>query len=97
MRWAGPILAGSYNGCVRAFFASALRRENASLKTSKQVAPVCIAPVGKGAMASALDRGAASTGRVPAFSMCAISPSCYKQYENNVCRLRKDKVFVYFT
>lgn len=31
------------------------------------------------------------------FAMCATSPSRDKQVENNVCRLRKDKVFVYFT
>jgi hypothetical protein len=79
------------------FFASGPRRKNASLKALAQVRPVRIAPVRKGAMASAIDHGAATAGRVTAFSMCATSPSCDKQYENNVCRLRKDKVFVYFT
>jgi hypothetical protein len=29
--------------------------------------------------------------------MCATTPSRDKEDENNVCRLRKDKVFVYFT
>jgi hypothetical protein len=32
-----------------------------------------------------------------AYPMCAISPWCEKECENIVCRLRKDKVFVYFT
>jgi hypothetical protein len=35
--------------------------------------------------------------RAPAISMCATSPSRDKECENNVRRLRKDKVFVYFT
>jgi len=35
--------------------------------------------------------------RLASLSMCATSPSHDKEYENNVCRLRKDKVFVYFT
>jgi hypothetical protein len=97
MRWAGPILAGSYNGCVCAFFASGLRRENAALKTLAQVRPVCIPPVGKGGMDRLVGFGAGWASGASAFSMCATSPSCDKQYENNVCRLRKDKVFVYFT
>jgi hypothetical protein len=79
------------------FFVSGRRLKTTPLKTLPNFRLFRITPVDKGVMASVIDRGAGRAARRSAISMCATSPSRDKQYENNVCRLRKDKVFVYFT